>query len=115
MAENFVDRARVVMARVKDDTSPLESKISPAIALKYADAFIKVYRADMLIDPVTESPIDISTIPNEDKAKAYIDKLRSFHKEVLELSRVPQAGTAGIKAEEDLIETEFPLDLGSIE
>jgi len=119
MAETFVDRARVAMARIKDDTSPLDSTVSAAIALKYANAFIKVHRPDLLVnvDPDTRitTPVDIATIPNETKAQVYINKLREFHMETLITSRVHEAGDAARIAEQATIETEFPIDLGAEE
>lgn len=114
MAETFVDRARVTMARIKDDSSPLDSKVSAAIATKYADAFIIVKRPDLLVD-ADGDPIDISTIANETKGQVYINELRKFHKEILLSSRVPQAVDTAKGDEEDLIDTEFPSDLGAPE
>jgi len=112
--ENFVNRARVAMARIKDDTGPWDSKASAAIAIKYADAFIRALRPDLLQD-ASGNPIDISTISNEDKGKAYINELRKFHKRVLRDSRIPTAKTTARIAEDAVINTEFPVDFGTEE
>jgi len=114
IAETFVDRARVIMARVKDDKSPLDSKASAAISIKYADAFIKALRPDLLQDE-NGNPIDLSTISNEDKGKAYINELRKFHKAVLRGSRISTVQTTARKAEEAKINTEFSDDFGEKE
>ena len=109
--ETFVDRARVIMARIKDDTSPLESKASPTIALKYADAFIKVFRKDLLQDE-NGVPVDISTISNAIKATVYIDRLRIFHKDVFTDSRITPVADTARNTEKGIVDTEFTNELG---
>ncbi len=114
MAENFVDRTRVAMARIKNDVSPLDSRVDAATAVKYADAFIKVFRQDLLVD-ASGNPVDIGTIPNETKGKAYINQLRSFHKDILSASRVAPVAKTATDAEKAAVDTEFPIDLGTEE
>ena len=114
MADNLIDRARVIMARIKDDTSPLDSKAAGNLAIKYANSFLILYRPDLLKDSNGNS-IDIGTIDNETKAIVYVNQLREFHKNVLSASRVPSSASIATVAEQALVDVEFPIDLGAEE
>jgi len=90
MSETYINRARVILARVKNDSSPLESKIGVTEGSRYVDAVVKVYAKNLLID-ANGDPILIGNVPNEDKAKAYVNHLRQHHKEFYAASIVPAA------------------------
>jgi len=105
MAETYVDRARVIMARVKDDSSPLDSKATAPTAIKFADAFAEAFGLPVdTVDP--ENPT------NEEKARTYINALRDLHRRVIRESRVRVAKETARLAEEAAVNSEMDADIG---
>lgn len=103
MAVNIIDRARIIMARIKDDSEPDNSKISAAIATKYADAFVGVFR----------SPGLVASLTNTEKSIIYIAELKRMHKDILKRSRVPVKAIDAEVSERALIDTEFAAEFGT--
>ena len=105
MAENYIDRARVIMARVKDDSSPLDGKADAATAIKFADAFVAVYG-------LPDDTVDPQNPTNEEKARAYVNALRDFHRQTVRRLRTRSAGRAARAAEAAVVKAEMDTDIG---
>lgn len=114
MSETFLNRVCVILARIKDSTSPLDSKVSVADAIEFVNAFIEEFREDLLIDK-EGLPIDIATISHEEKCCAYINQLRIFHGDVFTSSRVIPVAEAARRTEQVLVDIEFLNKLGTKE
>lgn len=102
-AETNVDRARVIMARLKNNASPLNGKIDPATGLKYVNAFVNIF---------APQHIDSS---NEVKATIYINALRKFHRDMYLDTQLQANVNSAIENTKTTITSEVENELGTTE
>jgi len=99
------------MARIKNDASPLDSLIGAVEGLRYVDAFVKKFASELLVDEFG-NPIAIGDVPNEDKARAYINALRVFHRQTYLETTVPALTEAASVTATGTSNTTVDTDLG---
>jgi len=114
----IASRGRVVMDLIKDGTvNSLAAyqdvdQIDAATALKYARAFWDAYPHPELFEEDGTTPREPT---NDELGTFYLNRLRSYHKEILESVRVKEASNTAGESERTTVTAETQTDLSGDE